>query len=134
MKTLVRDNVQTMQRVKVGLVGLAAVLLLIGLAATLFTIVSRERPNNAVGAPKADVVANLAASNSSSSDDAATSEPMPLTVSDGAPGYESPAASADSRERVLVVLESALEDDGARIVAQMGVAPAPAASPTSSKP
>jgi len=76
MKTLVRDNVQTMQRVKVGLVGLAAVLLMIGLAATLFTIVSHERPNNAVGAPKADVVANLAASNSSTPDDSPTSEPL----------------------------------------------------------
>lgn len=76
MKTLVRDNGQTMQRVKVGLVGLAAVLLLIGLAATLFAIVSRERPNNAVGAPKADVAANLAASNSTAPVDTATSEPL----------------------------------------------------------
>ncbi|WP_440521004.1 hypothetical protein [Sphingomonas sp.] len=76
MKTLVRDNGQTMQRVKVGLVGLAAVLLLIGLAATLFAIVSRERPNNAVGAPKADVAANLAASNSAAPVDTATSEPL----------------------------------------------------------
>ena len=76
MKTLVRDNGQTMQRVKVGVVGLAAVLLLIGLAATLFTIVSRERPNTAIGAPKADVAANLAASNSSTPVDTATSEPL----------------------------------------------------------
>jgi hypothetical protein len=76
MKTLVRDNGQTMQRVKVGMIGLAAVLLMIGLSAMLFAIVSRERPINANGAPKADVAANLAMSNNSAPADAATSEPL----------------------------------------------------------
>jgi hypothetical protein len=76
MKTLVRDNIQTMQRVKVGMIGLAAVLLMIGVAATLFAIVSRERPLRAVGAPKVDVAANLAASNSTAPVDTATSEPL----------------------------------------------------------
>lgn len=76
MKTLVRDNGQTMQRVKVGLLGLAAVLVMIGLGATLFTVVSRERPLNAVGAPKADVAANLAGANSSAAADATSSEPL----------------------------------------------------------
>lgn len=76
MKIAVRDNIQTMQRVKVGVIGLAAVLLLIGLAATVFSIVSRERPNTAIGAPKADVAANLASANSSTPGDAATSEPL----------------------------------------------------------
>ena len=76
MKTAVRDTIQTMQRVKVGVIGLAAVLLLIGLAAMVFGIVSRERPNTAIGAPKADVAANLSASNSTMPGDAATSEPL----------------------------------------------------------
>ena len=76
MKTLVRDNIQTMQRVKVGMIGLAAVLLMIGVAAALFAIVSRERPLNAVGAPKVDVATNLAASNSTAPVDTATSEPL----------------------------------------------------------
>lgn len=59
---MVRDSIQTMQRVKVGVIGLASVLLLIGLAATIFGIVSREKPGTAIGAPKADVAANLTAS------------------------------------------------------------------------
>ena len=65
-----------MQRVKVGMIGLAAVLLMIGVAATVFAIVSRERPLSAVGAPQVDVAANLAASNSAGPVDAATSEPL----------------------------------------------------------
>ena len=50
--------------------------LMIGVAATLFAIVSRERPLSAVGAPKVDVAANLAASNSAAPVDTATSEPL----------------------------------------------------------
>ena len=65
-----------MQRVKVGVIGLATVLLLIGLAATIFGIVSRERPGTAVGAPKADVAANLTASNGAMPNAAPTSEPL----------------------------------------------------------
>ena len=56
MKIMVRDSVQTMQRVKVGVIGLAAVLLLIGLAATIFAIVSREQPVPRSARRKADVV------------------------------------------------------------------------------
>ena len=54
---------QTMQRVKVGVIGLAAVMLLIGLASAIFGSASRERPVSAVGAPKAEVVANMAIDN-----------------------------------------------------------------------
>jgi hypothetical protein len=76
MKTLVRDTGQTMQRVRVGVIGLAAVLLLIGLAATVFSIVNHERPVTAIGAPKADVAANLSMSNTIAPSDSATSEPL----------------------------------------------------------
>lgn len=76
MKTVVRDSVQTMQRLKVGLIGLATVLLLIGLAATIFGIVSRERPGTAIGAPKADVAANLSMSNGAVPAPVASGEPM----------------------------------------------------------
>ncbi|HEX4695867.1 hypothetical protein [Sphingomonas sp.] len=76
MKTTVRDSIQTTQRVKVGLIGLATVVLLIGLAATIFAIVSREKPGTAAGAPKADVAANLTLSNTPVPSDAATSEPL----------------------------------------------------------
>ncbi len=73
---MVRDSIQTMQRVKVGLIGLAAVLLMIGVTATIFGIVSREKPGVAIGAPKADVAANLTAANGASPNAAPTSEPL----------------------------------------------------------
>jgi len=76
IKTVVRDSIQTMQRVKVGVIGLATVLLLIALAAAIFGIVSRERPGTAVGAPKADVAANLSMSSGARPTAAPTSEPL----------------------------------------------------------
>ena len=76
MKIAVRDNIQTIQRVKVGVVGLAAVLLLIGLAATAFGIVNRERPGTAIGAPNTAVAANLATGNATTPGDTATAEPL----------------------------------------------------------
>jgi hypothetical protein len=76
MKITVRDSIQTTQRVKVGLIGLVTVLLLIGLAATIFGIVSREKPGTAAGAPKADVAANLTQANAAGPTDGATGEPL----------------------------------------------------------
>jgi hypothetical protein len=76
IKTVVRDSIQTVQRVKVGVIGLATVLLLIGLAAAIFGIVSRERPGTAVGAPKAGVAANLTMSNGGVPATTPTSEPL----------------------------------------------------------
>lgn len=52
---------QTTQRVRVGMIGLAAVLLLIGLAAAIFSTASRERAVS--GGSRADVVANLTMGN-----------------------------------------------------------------------
>lgn len=65
-----------MQRVRVGVIGLAAVLLIIGLSATIFSVVNRERPVAAIGAPKADVAANLTISNTATPSEAATGEPL----------------------------------------------------------
>ena len=59
MKPVAPDSVQTMQRVRVGMTGLAMVLVLIGLASAIFTSANRDDPVSAVGAPKADVVANM---------------------------------------------------------------------------
>jgi hypothetical protein len=59
----VRDPKQSMQRVKVGLIGLAAVILLIGLASLVIGSASRERPVSAIGAPQPEVVANMALDN-----------------------------------------------------------------------
>ena len=54
---------QSMQRVRVGLTGLAVVLLLIGLASAVFRSVSRERPVAVPGASKPELLANLADGN-----------------------------------------------------------------------
>ena len=51
------------QRVKVGAIGLASVLLLIAIAATIFGAVARERPMTAPGGAKQEIVANMAGSN-----------------------------------------------------------------------
>lgn len=54
-----REHSQSGQRVKVGMIGLAVVVLLIGLASAVMRTASREAPIAVVGAPKADVVANM---------------------------------------------------------------------------
>lgn len=64
-----------MQRVKVGMIGLSAVILLIGLASAVFSAANRERPINVAGAPKADMVANMTITNTAVGDDPAT-EPL----------------------------------------------------------
>jgi hypothetical protein len=71
-----QDQGQTSQRVKVGMIGLAAVLLLIGLAAAVFSTASRERPVAAAGGVRPDVVANLVSGNQSAPGASATSEPL----------------------------------------------------------
>lgn len=57
------DASQTTQRMRVGLIGLAAVLLLIGLAAAMFATVTHERPVPAIGEANSAVVADMVASN-----------------------------------------------------------------------
>ena len=54
------DSAQAMQRVRVGLTGLAMVLVLIGLASAIFTSANRDQPVTAIGASNALVVANMA--------------------------------------------------------------------------
>ena len=58
-----RERVQAVQRVKVGLVGLLAVILLISFASAIMRTATREAPVTAIGAPKADVVANMVVAN-----------------------------------------------------------------------
>lgn len=48
-----------MQRVRVGLTGLATVLLLIGVASAIFSSADREAPVLADGASRPDTVANM---------------------------------------------------------------------------
>ncbi len=48
-----------MQRVRVGMTGLAMVLVLIGVASAIFSSANRDQPVDAIGAPNASVVANM---------------------------------------------------------------------------
>lgn len=47
------------QRVRVGMIGLAGVMLLIGLASAIFSTVNRDQPVRAAGAARPEVVANM---------------------------------------------------------------------------
>lgn len=80
-----------MQRVKVGMIGLAAVILLIALASAILGSVTRERPIATVGAPKADVVANMGVANEMAAD--GSSEPLAeLGVAPSAANTQAPTA------------------------------------------
>lgn len=68
------EATQSIQRVKVGMTGLAFVLLLIGLASAIFSSASHERPEAVDGGAKPGIVANLSATNSS--DPAGDREPL----------------------------------------------------------
>lgn len=48
-----------MQRVRVGMTGLAMVLVLIGLASALFSAANHDTPVTAIGASNAAIVANM---------------------------------------------------------------------------
>ena len=54
-----RDVGQAMQRVRVGLIGLAAVVLLIALASAVMRSANRETPVTVAGAPRTEAVANM---------------------------------------------------------------------------
>lgn len=74
------------------MIGLAAVILLIGLASAIFSTVNRERPVSAVGAAKPDVVANMTAPGSLPSP-VSSNEPLAeLGVTPAAPKAEQTAA------------------------------------------
>jgi len=78
------DPRQTVQRVRVGLVGLAAVILLIGLAGMIFSAIRREQPGAGPGTSNA-----VAALDANASD---TNDPLAdLGVAPGTPVNESAA-------------------------------------------
>jgi hypothetical protein len=92
MKSVARSTSQTMQRVKVGMSGLAAVVLLIGLASAIFSAASRERPVAVPGAAKLDIPAVVPTLNTTTTTPAdAASEPLaelgvaPSTTNSAAP-------------------------------------------------
>ena len=62
----------TQQRVKVGVIGLAAIILLIAIASAIIGGASREMPIVTAGAAQPDVVANMAVADN----DTKSAEPM----------------------------------------------------------
>ena len=77
-----------MQRVRVGVTGLALVVILIGLASAIFSVVNRERPVAAAGGARPEVVAAIADSNASGPADEPLAE---LGVAPAAPDDNSAA-------------------------------------------
>lgn len=69
----VQAQYQRGQRLKVGLIGLAAVLLLIGLASAVFNSVNRDRPAAGVGGAQPGRVAEMA---NTSAPAVGTNEPL----------------------------------------------------------
>ena len=61
------DSGQSMQRVRVGMTGLASVLILIGLASAVFSSTSDDAANTAAGRPEA--VANMMLANEASAEE-----------------------------------------------------------------
>uniref|UniRef100_UPI0035CA030B hypothetical protein n=1 Tax=uncultured Sphingomonas sp. TaxID=158754 RepID=UPI0035CA030B len=76
MKIIAQDPAQTTQRAKVGMIGLAAVLLLIGLASAIFATANHDRQVAAIGSARPDVVANMMVGNSVDPATATAKEPL----------------------------------------------------------
>ncbi|WP_022687585.1 hypothetical protein [Sphingomonas phyllosphaerae] len=84
---------QTRQRVRVGMIGLAAVVLLIGLASAIFSSVNQQQPVNVAGAAQPELVANMSAP---ASGPGATPSNEPLAEMGVTPGAApTPAAPVD---------------------------------------
>jgi hypothetical protein len=94
MKSGSQDSQQAMQRVRVGMTGLAMVLVLIGLASAIFSSANRDEPVSAIGAPNASVVANMTNEPGNAAAEKGKDEPLaelgvaPSTSSTDAPADE----------------------------------------------
>lgn len=71
-----REAGQTTQRVKVGMIGLAVVVLLIGLAAAIFATMNPDRGVAAIGSARPEVVSAIISGNGADPAAAATKEPL----------------------------------------------------------
>ena len=85
-----------MQRFRVGMTGLAVVLVLIVLASILFSSANRDEPVSAVGAPNSAVVANMTdgASNSAAT---VQGQDEPLAELGVTPSTETPESAESPR-------------------------------------
>lgn len=98
-----------MQRVRVGVTGLASVVLLIGVAAAVWSSASREAPVSAVGASNSAVVANMT-SDTDLAGMAAMTETEPLAELGAAPSTASTEeVNAADIERALNVYDEAID-------------------------
>ncbi len=69
------ETSQPLQRIKVGMIGLVAVVVLIAIASAIISSATRERP--VAGSAQANLVAEIAATNDTAAADAAgTGEPL----------------------------------------------------------
>nr|WP_315384718.1 hypothetical protein [uncultured Sphingomonas sp.] len=91
-----QDHAQAMQRIRVGMTGLAVVVLLMMLAFAFFSSVNREAPVSAAGASNASVVANLTGIDNVAAD---RTRDEPLAELGVAPSTDDPAAAAQAREQ-----------------------------------
>ncbi|WP_010542852.1 hypothetical protein [Sphingomonas elodea] len=80
-----------MQRIRVGMTGLAAVILLMALSFMIFSSANREAPVSAAGASNAAVVANLTGVDNAAAD---RTRDEPLAELGVAPGADDAAAKA----------------------------------------
>lgn len=96
-----QDPAQAMQRIRVGMTGLAAVILLMVLSFVIFSSANREAPVSAAGASNAAVVANLTGVDNIAADRA---RDEPLAEMGVAPSTDSndPAAAAAAKAREQV--------------------------------
>ena len=93
VKRVADERAQVMQRVRVGVIGLAAIILLIGLASAILSGVRDDRARQAAGGSNAAVVANMA-----SADEPLLNESdEPLADLGVAPGSASVDANAQAR-------------------------------------
>lgn len=70
------EAIQSMQRVKVGMTGLAFAFLLIGLASAISSWASKEPVVAVAGGAKPETVANLSATNGTDAEAAGDTEPL----------------------------------------------------------
>jgi len=99
MTTGAPDNGQAAQRIKVGMTGLAVVLLLIGLASAIFHSASKEKPVDVAGAAKPEVVANISITNDSAP---ATGSGEPLAELGVAPSAANGNSQAAGNQMIIV--------------------------------
>ena len=109
MKSRSPESTQALQRVRVGMTGLASVVLLIGVAAAVWSSASREAPVTAAGASNSSVVANMTSESGGAKADEII-ETEPLAELGAAPSTASTEeVNAADIERALDVYDEAVE-------------------------